>query len=317
MAGRFSIGEAVGEPFRLAFKRPLMTMAWGLITIVPSFIVFAAMGPMFAEMIESGGLAAAGGQPGANDFDTFNQFMMFQAWSGLSNILSLLALLVVTTAIIRAVLRAPRRDGAAFLRLSKDEFHVAVIGVAIVVGVCMIAALGIAAIAAFGIAGATTGAAWAMWTAVLIGFGLFVALVVLWGRLALIAPTAVITGELAFEAGWRAGRRQTGRLFLLMLALIGVSILIGMGMMVLFILAAIIFGGGLEAWADEAAVEAWMLAQLENPLPLIAVSLVALIPLSWIQGFSAALWTAPYAVAARGLAPLPDADGADGDGGEV
>jgi len=64
MAGRFSIGEAVGEPFRLAFNRPVTTMAWGLITMVPSFIVFAAMGPMLAEMIERGGLAAAGGQPG-------------------------------------------------------------------------------------------------------------------------------------------------------------------------------------------------------------------------------------------------------------
>ncbi|MBU1323656.1 MAG: hypothetical protein KJ676_00280 [Alphaproteobacteria bacterium] len=317
MARRFSIGEAIGEPFRQAFRRPVTTMAWGLITMVPSFIIFAAMGPMLAEMIERGGLAAAGGQPGANDFESFNQFMMFQAWSGLSNTLSLVALLVVTTAIIRAVLRAPRRDRVAFLRLSKDEFHVAVIGVAIVVGVGIIAALGIAVIAAFGIVGATTGAAWAMWTAVLLGFALFAGLVVLWGRLALIAPTAVITGDLAFEAGWRAGRRQTGRLLLLMLALIVVSILIAIGFLILFILAAIVFGGGLEAWADEAAVEAWMLAQLENPLPLIAVSLVALIPLSWIQGFSTALWTAPYAVAARSLVPSPGAEGADAGGGEV
>ena len=100
MARRFSIGEAVGEPFRLAFGRPLATMVWGLISIVPSFIVFAAMGPMLAEMIETGGMAAAGAHPGMNDFESFDQFMIFQAWSNLSTLLSFLALLLVTTAII-------------------------------------------------------------------------------------------------------------------------------------------------------------------------------------------------------------------------
>ncbi|WP_125257281.1 hypothetical protein [Brevundimonas fluminis] len=317
MARRFSIGEAIGEPFRLAFGRPLTTMVWGLLSIVPSFIVFAAMGPMLAEMIETGGMAAAGAHPGMNDFESFDQFMIFQAWSNLSTLLSFLALLLVTTAIIRAVIGARRRDRTAFLRLSKDEFHVAVIGIAIVAGVATIFALGAAVIAGFGIAGAATGAAWAMWTAVLIGFALVLGLLVLWGRLALMAPTAVITGELAFEAGWRAGRGQTGRLFLLMLGLIGVSILIGIAMMVLFILAAIMFGGGLEAWADEAAVEAWLLAQLEDPGLILAIGAVLLIPMSWVQGFSSALWTAPYAVAARDLAPKADPTGADADGGAV
>ena len=111
MARRFSIGEAIGEPFRLAFRRPLTTMLWGLISIVPSFIVFAAMGPFIAETITTHGLAAAGGaQPGVGDFESFNQFMMFQAWSGLSQMLSLLALLLVTTAIARAVIRGRGAD---------------------------------------------------------------------------------------------------------------------------------------------------------------------------------------------------------------
>ena len=166
MARRFSIGEAVGEPFRLAFRRPVTTMAWGLISIVPSLIVFAAMGPMFAEMIESGGLAAAGAQPGAGDFENFDQFMAFQAWSGLSQLLSLLALVMITTAIARAVIRGSRRDGWAFLRLSKDEFHVAVIGIAIFIGVVVVIALGAVVIAGFGIGAASTGAEWAAVTAV-------------------------------------------------------------------------------------------------------------------------------------------------------
>lgn len=305
MKRRFSIGEAIGEPFRLAFGRPVTTAAWGLLSIVPSFIVFAAMGPMMAEMIESGGLAAAGATPGAGDFESFGAFMAFQAWSGLSNLLSLLVLVLVTTAIARAVIGGRRRDRFAFLRLSKDEFHVAVIGVAVAVGAMVVLVIGALLIAGFGIAGASMGASWAMWTAVILGFALALGLMLLWGRLALLAPASVIAGEMAFEKGWKAGRGQTGRLFLLALALVGVSILMGVAMLVLFILAAIVFGGGLQAWADEAAVEAWLLAQLENPWPLILIGAVALIPVSWLQGFSASLWTAPYAVAARDLTPPP------------
>jgi hypothetical protein len=307
---RFSIGEAIGEPLRLAFKRPLMTMAWGLLSILPGFITFAAMGPLLIELIQNGDLMANGG-PAADDFSTFNQFMIFQAWSGLANILGLLAYLLVTTAVIRAVLAGRRRDGAAFVRLSKDEFYVAVIGLAIGVGVTFVVILGGLLVAIFGGIAVGTGEVWSMLAALGLGTALFLAVALIWGRLALIAPVSVMTGELAFAAGWRAGRGQTGRLFLLGLALIGVSILIGIGFLILFVLTAIVFGGGLEAWADEAAVEAWMLAQLENPGLLPGIGAVALIPLSWFQGFSAALWTAPYAVAARGLAPPTAPVGAD------
>ena len=210
-----------------------------------------------------------------------------------------------------ALLAERRRDGAAFLRLSKDEFYVAVIGLAICVGAIFVLVVAGILVAIIGGIAVSTGEAWGMLTALGLGVATFLAVALVWGRLALIAPVAVMTGELAFAAGWRAGRGQTGRLFLLMLALIGVSILIGIGLMILFVLTAIVFGGGLESWADEAAVEAWMLAQLENPGLLLGIGAVALIPLSWFQGFSAALWTAPYAVAARGLAAPVIPAGAD------
>jgi len=308
---RFSIGEALGEPFRLAFKRPLMTMAWGLFSLLPGFITLAAMGPFLIEMVQNGELMAAGGQPAAGDLETFNQFMIFQAWSGLANILGLLAYLLVTTAVIRAVLAGRRRDGAAFLRLSKDEFHVAVIGLAIGVGVTFVIILAVLLVAIVGGMAVSTGDAWSMLAALGLGVAMFLAVALVWGRLALIAPVSVMTGELAFAAGWRAGRGQTGRLFLLILALVVVSILISIAFLILFVMAAIVFGGGLESWADEAAVEAWMLAQLENPGLLLGLGAVALIPLSWFQGFGAALWTAPYAVAARGLTPPTAPAGAD------
>jgi hypothetical protein len=260
---RFSIGEALGEPFRLAFKRPLMTMAWGLFSLLPGFITLAAMGPFLIEMVQNGELMAAGGQPAAGDLETFNQF------------------------------------------------HVAVIGLAIGVGVTLVIILAVLLVAIVGGMAVSTGDAWSMLAALGLGVAMFLAVALVWGRLALIAPVSVMTGELAFAAGWRAGRGQTGRLFLLILALVVVSILISIAFLILFVMAAIVFGGGLESWADEAAVEAWMLAQLENPGLLLGLGAVALIPLSWFQGFGAALWTAPYAVAARGLTPPTAPAGAD------
>lgn len=310
MRRRFSIGEAVGEPFRLAFKRPLATLAWGLITLIPGLVVTVATFPLIAEAIRSGDLSGAGAAPGMGDFGGVNEFLMFQAWNGLANALSLLAMLVVTCAVIRAVLQGRRPDGAAFLRLSKAELHVAVVGIAVVLGAGIIMAIGILIVGGFGIVGVASGAAWAGWTAVILGFGLALGLLVLWGRLALIAPVSMIVGELAFEEGWAAGKGQTGRLFLLMLALIGVSILIAIALGVLVILGLIVFGPGMGPWSDPAVVDGWILTQLENPGPWLGALAVALLPMAWLQGFGAALWTAPYAVAARDLAPAatPGAD---------
>ncbi|KPF78780.1 hypothetical protein IP78_10610 [Brevundimonas sp. AAP58] len=314
----FSIGDAVAAPFRLAFGKPLSTIAWGLVLLIPSVVAIAAVAPLFAEAMQTGDAAVLASEGDLEDFESFSQFMAFQAWSGLSNILGLLATLLVTTAVIRAAMAGRRGDGAAFLRFSRDEFHVAVIGIAIVVGTVIVwIVLGVL-IAGFGIAGGVSGGemTWSALTAVAIGLiGLFATLV-LWGRLSLIAPAAVITKTLAFDEGWRAGRGQTAKLFLLMLTLFAVTILIGMVVFVLILIAAVALGAGMaqfddpSAWDDE-AINAWVLAQMENPWPMLGVGALMLPVLAWISGFSQALWTAPFAVAAQGLVPRPELAGAD------
>jgi hypothetical protein len=246
--------------------------------------------------------------------------MEFQAWSGLSNILGLLATLLVTTAVIRAAMAGRRGDGAAFLRFSKDEFHVAVIAIAIIVGTVAAWILLGLLILGFGIAAGVSGGemTWSALVAVGIGLiGVFVTLV-LWGRLSLIAPAAVILKSLAFDEGWKAGRGQTGRLFLLMLTLFAVTIMIWLALVVLIMVAALVLGAGMAHMGDweaidDAAVEAWMLAQLENPWPMIGIGALLLPVLAWISGFSQALWTAPFAVAAEGLVQRPETAGADAD----
>jgi hypothetical protein len=314
----FSIGDAVAAPFRLAFGKPLSTLAWGLVLLIPSVVAIAAFAPFFAEAMQTGDAAVLASEGDLEDFESFSQFMAFQAWSGLSNILGLLATLLVTTAVIRAAMAGRRGDGAAFLRFSRDEFHVAVIGIAIVVGTVIVwIVLGVL-IAGFAIAAGASGGemTWSALTAVGIGLlGLFATLVV-WGRLSLIAPAAVILKTLAFDEGWKAGRGQTGKLFLLILALFAVTILIGLFVFVLILIAAVALGAGMAHMGDwetidDAAVEAWMLAQLENPWPMLGIGALLLPVLAWISGFSQALWTAPFAVAAEGLVQRPEPVGAD------
>jgi len=316
----FSIGDAVAAPFRLAFGKPLATLAWGFVLMVPSVVAVAAFAPLFTRALETGdpGVLATDGT--MTDFESFGQYMEFQAWSGLSNILGLLATLLVTTAVIRAAMAGRRGDGAAFLRFSKDEFHVAVIAIAIIVGTVAAWILLGLLILGFGIAAGVSGGemTWSALVAVGIGLiGVFVTLV-LWGRLSLIAPAAVILKSLAFDEGWKAGRGQTGRLFLLMLTLFAVTIMIWLALVVLIMVAALVLGAGMAHMGDweaidDAAVEAWMLAQLENPWPMIGIGALLLPVLAWISGFSQALWTAPFAVAAEGLVQRPETAGADAD----
>lgn len=296
----FSIGEAVAEPFRLAFRSPVATMAWGLVMLLPAVAVLAGVGQMVgvaAASSEIGGL-----ESGEAPFDV-QQMMAFQAWSWLGQVLGLLAMLLVTTAVIRAVLAGRRRDGAAFLRLGKTEFNVAVIGLSI--GVCAGIVAIFAAVVAVALGfflGANAGQATG-WTAGLLVLAALLCGLLVWGRLSLIAPTAVMRGDLAFAEGWRAGRGQTFRLFLLILALFAVTLLLGVLIVIVCVALALALGGGLAHWGDEAAMEAWLTAHMDDLIALWWVGLVLLPPLAWLQGLSQALWTAPFAVAARDLAP--------------
>ena len=294
-------------------------MAWGLVLLIPSVVAVAAFAPLFSQALETGDASVLASEGAMSDFESFGAFMEFQAWSGLSNVLGLLATLLVTTAVIRAATaEARRREGVAYLRLGRDEFHVAVIGIAIIVAVVAAWLVVGGVVVGFAVAAGVSGGEmnWAAFVAVGVGLvGLFATLV-LWGRLSLIAPAAVILRTLAFDEGWKAGRGKTGHLLLLMLTLFAVTLLIGLVFVLLFMIAAVALGAGMahmgnpEDW-DDAAIEAWMLAQLENPWPMLGVGAVLLPLVAWTAGFSQALWTAPFAVAAQGLVPRSEPAGAD------
>lgn len=302
----FSISDAIGEAFRTGFGRPVATTAWGLVLLVPALIVLGAAAPMFSELSAAGAFSA-GADPEALEAE-FSSVWQFQVWMQLSNLVQLLSVLLVTTAIGRAVLSGRRRgDGAMFLRVGVDELHVAVVGLA--VGVGAILALIVAILLATGIGFALwrVGEPWRMLSLIGMGAVVAVAFLLLWGRLALMAPASLRYRTFGFESGWKLGRGQTWRLFGLLLAMILVALLLAAVLIVIVLIAALVLGAGVGTLAmdDPEAMAAWAEGLGRQPAWLIVAGVVLLLPLAWLQGFSQVLMTAPYARVVEVLAREP------------
>lgn len=305
---KFSITEAVAEPFRQAGRRPMATVIWGLVLLAPAVFAFAGMIPLLREMAASGAF-----EPGSDVSpfdDDFATAIQFQAWSQLANLLQLLAALVVTTAIIRTVFSGGRRDRMAFLRIGMHELYVAVAAVTIFVG--MILAMVVAALLAVALVLALSGSPepWPVLISICIGLALAVGFLVLFGRLALIAPASVRYDTFAFVEGWNLGKGQTWRLLGLLIVQFLIMMVVGIALALLIVLVAMV-AGGTAAATNPDAVLAWMEGLPEQPGLLVGLGLVLLLPLAWIQGFSQLLTTAPFARAVLDLAAEPAAASAN------
>lgn len=301
----FSVSEAIAEPFRQAGRRPLATIVWGLVLLAPTVLVFAAVLPMMSEMFASDAFGP-GADPGATPFgDDFGQAMEFQLWTQLANLVQLFCALFVTTAIIRAVFSGRRGDGTAFLRIGMDELYVAVVAVAIWIG--MIALMVAAVLLAVAIGFAMSGMAdpWRVLIYVGMGVALLIAFLALWGRLALIAPASMRYKTFAFVEGWNLGKGQTGRLLGLLIVQFLIAIGLGIALVLLFMIVAMMVGGGIAATNPDAVMD-WLEGLPRQPALMVGLIVVLLVPLAWIQGFSNLLVTAPFARAVMDLAAEPD-----------
>lgn len=300
---RFSIGTAIGDAFGLIRRRPLAVFVWGLIMVAPSAATFGLVWPMMGDVFSQMAMDA-GGDGGPSDAAMAN-VMQFQAMSGLLNIVQLLLMVIVYTAVMRAVLR-PRESSFFSLRLGMDELRVAVIGIAIIVGMyaAMLVLMLIGAAIGFAVWGAGSPMNW------LIIVGLVVtAIVVIWVamvRVSLMAPASVMYRTFAFAEGWRLGRGQIARLF-------GMGILI---VLMIIVIEAVVFGvGALIVFTATGATIGWDWAALRahnmdaNPFGGISAMLAANWPwfaigavvVSMVYGAMLALSIAPYASACRQL----------------
>lgn len=302
---RFSITEAAAEPFRLVGRRPLATIVWGLVMLAPSLLVAGAMIPFISELAASGAFspeALAADDPEDIPFgDDMASMMQFQIWSNLANLVGLVSLVIVTTAIIRAVHAGRKGDRALFLRIGMAEFQVAVVGLAVGVGVFFVAIIATLLAVGVGFAVWQLGDPWRWLFCIALGLAVLVGLLLLWSRLALLAPASVHYRTFAFEQGWKLGRGQTWRLLGLWMILLLIGLAVGIAVMTLFLIVVLVVGGGMQV-LDAEAIEAWFNSLPQQPALVAGMVAVLLIPVAWLQGFSQALFTAPFARVVQSLA---------------
>ena len=224
------------------------------------------------------------------------------------NALMYLVMLVAWTAAGRAILSPGLGDRFLFLRLGMDEVRVAVAIVAVFAGwyvaLLLLVLLGV-------------GLGLAFWqtnevatSAALIGYGVMVFLVSIWGlvRVSLIAPATLILKRFAFAEGWAIAKGHVWKLIGLNLIVWVIYMLSAILMYAVVggVLAAGFFGQGL-AWPE--AVHS--LADLEHVFrPMMAPLALTAIPLALGMGWMMALYAAPGVMAARQLldgvpAPAP------------
>lgn len=309
---RFSIGTAIGDAFGLIRRRPLSVFVWGLLLITPTFVSLAlllpTMGEMFANMPEPDG-----NRPDdmmANRM--FAEMMQFQLASMLLNIGQMLVAAVVYTAVFRAVLR-PHERGAFSLRVGMDELRVAVVGLAIGVGLyaamLLFILVGLAVGFAAWTAGDSAGLTVAICVMVLIMLvGLFLAL----ARVSMMAPASVLYRDFAFVQGWRLAAGKTLPLFAMMLVIL----------ILILLFEVLLAVAGLVAFAGVAAVADFDWTRMRSDVnPFVGLNAwvvanwywVALggLAASFVYGVLMTLSIAPFASACRQLdesrtSPVPD-----------
>ena len=301
---RFSIMDAAVEPFRLVGRRPLATIVWGLVMLAPSLMVIGAMIPFFSELAASGAFspeAMAAAESDEMPFgDDMASMMQFQIWSNLANLAGILSLVVVTAAIIRAVYAGRKSDRAFFLRIGMGELQVAVVGLAAGIGFFLVAIMAVLLAVGVGFAVWQLGDPWRWLLCVALGVTVFLGLMLLWGRLSLLAPASIHYRTFAFEEGWKLGRGKTWHLLGLWLIMVLFAIMVGIAFMILFLIVLFAVGGGVSA-TDPEAVEAWFEGLAQQPAMLVGIGVVLLIPMAWLQGLSQTLFTAPYAHVVQAL----------------
>lgn len=296
-----SVGQALGEGFRLVGRRPVTVWVWGLVLLLPGLVPLAGLAGFRSVVMP--GFEPAGPDP--FDPQMFQVLAGLMALNGLSQILQIVGMAVVMTAVARAVLgRVGRRPFA--LGLGLHEVRVGVSHLVVMIGLVLVLfCLGFGLVAGgLALMGQVTEAQ-RPWGIAAVAFLILAPALALYGRLSLIAPASVAYGRFAFEEGWRMGRGQTGRLALLTLGTWLATVLVVLAAVVLMLGV-----GFVASMTAQALPMDWRGADWALALGVLAGIVIAF---GAMAGVVASISLAPYACAVRQLfvasEPAPSADG--------
>nr|WP_314434281.1 hypothetical protein [uncultured Brevundimonas sp.] len=292
MTETFSISEAMATPARLIRRHPLAVFIWGL--AVTAFGL-AAAGMVFGTL--AGIPLNAGAEPPP---EVLSRIVAMQGVSMLVNVGQLILTVVVWAGVMRATLRIGRPEKWFFLRVGMDELRVGLVGIALFMG----AYFAVLIIAVIGALVCTIVWQISQTAAVVLGVLMVLALIgfvaVAMARLALIAPSTMILGRLAFVEGWKLGRKRTLSL-LGLLACTWVAYVV-VYFIIAFVVIVALFATGAIAHMAAMGGEAATFGDMFPSAPVMwGVALLILGPGAFIYGAVLTLLSAPFVSAARQL----------------
>lgn len=291
MTETFSISEAMATPMRLIRRHPLAVFIWGL--AVTAFGL-AAAGLVFGTLASIPLNAGAEPPP-----EVLSRIVAMQGVSMLINVGQLILTVVVWAGVMRATLRIGRPEKWFFLRVGMDELRVGVVGIALFVG----AYFAVLIIAVIGIIVCTILWQVSQTASVVLGVLLVLALIgfvaVAMARLALIAPSTMILGRLAFVEGWKLGRKRTLSL-LGLLACTWVAYVV-VYFIIAFVVIVTLFATGAIAHMTGMGDAATFGDMFPSAPVMWGVALLILGPGAFIYGAVLTLLSAPFVSAARQL----------------
>ncbi|MET0295720.1 MAG: hypothetical protein ABW042_11975 [Phenylobacterium sp.] len=301
----FSIGEAIGAPFSVLRRKPLIILAWGFAYMVlafgPSLLLGSAMIPGIV------GMAQSGDEPDAAAMAALMGPAM--AMYPLLFLTTIAAQAVLMGAAYRSVLE-PEASRFAYLRLSSQELWLGLVNtvVAIVLGlsagvlVVVLALIGgVGAAVAGGAESMGSGLALTLVGLVLAGIGILVWVAL---RLSMATPMTFVDRTFRLFESWSLTRGAALRLFglFLLVGVLALLLVIGVELLVLAIGGVAI--GGLIG-SDLQALEHLDFAALGGAI--IGAFLLGTLLFAAILGFVSLLSYAPLAAVYRQLKG-PDAE---------
>ena len=280
---RFSPSDAALEGFRLTREHPGVVLAWSAVyfggILLIGLTMMATLGPQFIALARKGQL---------NTDPEATAALLAQSWPAFLLVLLMTALLmsIIAAGVIRMVLR-PAEPGFAHLRVGRDELRLTAANL-----ICIL----IYAISAIvGLVVATGAAQSGTVGAVIAGLAALVFATWIGVRLSLLLPTVFVTGQVSLRLAWR---KTDGHFW----SLLGMIVMAVIFYVIVYILFSVISVAVVEVSGGQAAIQ-----DITRLTPLTAITfLITLVMQLLLQVLQIVMIYAPFAVAYRDLALVPD-----------
>lgn len=305
-----SIGSAVGAGFSLIGRRPVSVISWGFFLYLAIFalLIIGVLIVGISVLSKFGTLSSPSSDPTA----TAQAFVdiMLSLWPAVLIVMigGLFINAIVQGAVFRSIL-TPDQRGFFSLRFGGQEFALVLLNLLYIPIVLVVYLVTVVIFGALFYLSSTMKDAGALVVVLIVFFGIFYALALMWFALkfSMAAPMTFAEGRVRFFKSWSVTKGEGWSLFglawIMLLVIIGVSI----GYLIVSSIISAIFGGGAVMMALSQAGNSQNPSAAFSQWPvLLAAQIPGLIMGAAFQGAIQAISLGPWADVYRQLRGAPD-----------